>query len=36
MLLLVTRRKGRKDEFVHGPSKLIIAIVPPVVLRSLG
>lgn len=37
-LLLVTRRKGRKDEFAYGPSMLlgaIVAIVAPLVLRSL-
>jgi leader peptidase (prepilin peptidase)/N-methyltransferase len=39
MLLLVTRRKGRKDEFAYGPSMLlgaIVAIVAPLVLRSLA
>lgn len=38
MVLLVTRRKGRKDEFAYGPSMLlgtIVAIVAPVILRSI-
>jgi leader peptidase (prepilin peptidase)/N-methyltransferase len=38
-LLLVTRRKGRKDEFVYGPSKLLgatVAILAPLVPRSLS
>jgi leader peptidase (prepilin peptidase)/N-methyltransferase len=38
-LLLVTRRKGRKDDFAYGPSMLlgaIVAIVAPLVLRSLS
>jgi leader peptidase (prepilin peptidase)/N-methyltransferase len=38
-LLLVTRRKGRKDDFAYGPSMLlgaVVAIVAPLVLRSIG
>ncbi len=36
--LLITRRKGRKDDFAYGPSMLlgaIVAIALPVVLRAL-
>ena len=36
--LLVTRRKGRKDEFAYGPSMLlgaVVAIAAPLFLRSL-
>jgi leader peptidase (prepilin peptidase)/N-methyltransferase len=38
-LLLVTRRKGRKDEFAYGPSMLlgaVVALLAPHVMRSLS
>lgn len=39
LALLVTRRKGRKDDFAYGPSMLVgavVAIVAPLFLHSLA